>query len=98
MTFKLVSLLVHKYGVVSDSLPSMVVDVIVSTTDDCSIECKNTGLDLEVLRPLTQLGDIFNERLMDMFELPRGNWGEGVEEASWLEKLGGVKMRMEFLG
>jgi flavin reductase (DIM6/NTAB) family NADH-FMN oxidoreductase RutF len=45
------------------------------------------NIDLDVLRPIAQLGGISYGRVSEIFELPRKTWKTAVEEAPWLEEL-----------
>ncbi|OAL43074.1 hypothetical protein IQ07DRAFT_593432 [Pyrenochaeta sp. DS3sAY3a] len=57
---------------------------------DALDETKN-HIDLNVLRPIAQLGGIAYGRVTETFERPRKTWAEAVEEAPWLADLPNAK-------
>lgn len=52
-----------------------------------AIDEERSNIDLNVLRPIAQLGGISYGRITEIFELPRKTWREAVQEAPWLEEL-----------
>lgn len=59
-----------------------------------AINEESSPVDLNVLRPLAQLGGIAYGRVTSTFELPRPRWADAVKEAPWLAELPGAKTRM----
>jgi flavin reductase (DIM6/NTAB) family NADH-FMN oxidoreductase RutF len=57
---------------------------------DALDETKN-HIDLNVLKPIAQLGGIAYARVTETFERPRKTWAEAVKEAPWLADLPNAK-------
>ena len=56
-----------------------------------AIDKELNNIDLNILRPIAQLGGISYGRVSEVFELPRKTWKEAVQEAPWLEELPNAK-------
>lgn len=56
-----------------------------------AINDDRSQVDLNVLRPVAQLGGISYAKITETFELPRSNWATAVKKESWLGELPGGK-------
>ncbi|KAJ9144618.1 FMN-binding split barrel [Pleurostoma richardsiae] len=56
-----------------------------------ALDESQSNIDLNVLKPIAQLGGISYGRVAEVFELPRKTWKDAVREAPWLQELPNAK-------